>query len=117
MPNEKDWTEAQKKLVTQTEKGEIVWVVVPGLVRENDILGDAYGAHVANRFLAVYEYTYRVYTDEHTWTEETDVATEFVDEHGKLQWQWPKLPFRQQLLDAIRYRLSGAHEFLDAFLP
>jgi hypothetical protein len=85
-------------------------------IRKN-VVGDViYSAAVNGRMVVVYEYSYTAY-DVDGPTEENDVAIEFVDNMGNLQWQWPKLPYRWQLLDAIRYTLCGANDFLKTFLP
>ncbi len=126
MPNEQEWTRVQKELVRQTEAGELFWdsKYFPPSIRKN-VTGDViYSAAINGRMVIVYEYTYAVYDesgstlhDESGSTYEKDVSIEFVDNKGNLQWQWPQLPYRRQLLDAIQYRLSGAYDFLKSFLP
>lgn len=118
MPNEEKWTEVITKLTEQTEAGQVNWQQgspFGPVVRENDIR-DVYSAPVQGRWVLVYEYTYRSYSDEDVWTLENEVSIEFIDTEGKLQWKWPKLAGRWQLIEAIRYRISGAHEFLQGFL-
>jgi hypothetical protein len=121
MPDENRWTEAVKKLAEQTENGQVAWqqgIYSPTIRMNVNVIGDGiYSTAVNGRLLIAYEYTYRNYTNVDEWTDESEVAIEFVDAEGKLQYQWPKVPFRLQLLDAIRYRVSGAHLFLDSFVP
>jgi hypothetical protein len=121
MADENRWTEAVRMLSEQTEKGEVSWqqgLFPPDIRPYVTVSGDGiYSTVINGRKLIVYEYTYQNWIDSGNSTDETEVAIEFVDGEGKLQYQWPKLPFRLQLLDAIRYRVSGAYQFLDSFVP
>jgi len=113
MPSEADWEIVQRQLVTDTEDGKVNWSP-NSTVNRSDSTGDIYIAHVAGKMMIVYEYRY---PDFQTGEPTTDVAIEFIEPDGKSLWKWPQLAYRVQLLDAIRYRLSGAVDFLNALLP
>lgn len=101
----------------RTSQGTLTWQEISDtkLFREN-VVGAIYSGVVLGRALFVYECRYKDYTDEDHYELVPDIAIEFVDEKGALQWAWPKTPYRFQLLDAIRYQVSGADEFLKGFL-
>lgn len=112
------WNTAAQRLTILTERGSLKWIdnLWPLEIREA-VVGDAvYGATFKNKFLMVYEYSYRAYSDEDNFEWAKDVAIEFVDHQGNLQWQWPKVPYRIRLLDAIRCKVSGATDFLESLL-
>lgn len=112
------WDRALQKLITLTRDGSLTWSTDRFDRNSRDeVQGEAiYAAVLQERHLIVYEYRFKNYTDEDTWTWDTEVAVEFVDAEGNLQWPWPALRDRFQLLDAIRYQAAGAGEFLDGFL-
>ena len=119
MPDETKWTDALAKLIKKTEAGEVKWgpSPLPALIREDAVGGVIYFTAIQGRGLIVYEYTYKSYSvDVDSWIDDREVSIEFVDTAGNLQWRWPKLDQRSQLLDAIRYQLAGANEFLERFL-
>ena len=118
MPNVDQWTRAVQKLVQLTEDGKLNWndSQFPASLRE-EVLGNAiYGAIVEGRWVAAYEYRYKSYSDIDTWDWCDEVAIEFVKHNGDLEWRWPTVPYRVQLLDAIRAKVCGAHDFLKHFL-
>jgi hypothetical protein len=117
MPTDQDWAPAVKKLVALTESGKLSWNrLVQFPPRAEEIVGDAFRTAVQNHFIAVYEYRFRNFIDEERYVWETDVAIEFVDIEGRLQWRWPATPYRWQLIDAVRGQAAGAPEFLREFL-
>ena len=117
MAGEDDWTRAVRKLVALTESGGVTWVQFPqlGSKREN-VQGDAFYADVEGRPVAAYQYRFKSYEDEETWSWENEVAVEFVTSDGDLQWRWPATPYRWELLEAIRGQVAGARHFLESFL-
>lgn len=118
MSDGEKWDRALRKLIALTRDGSLIWNPnsVPRDSRD-EVQGEGiYATVLQERHLIVYEYRFRNYTDEDTWTWDTEVAVEFVDGEGNLQWPWPALPGRFQLLDAIRYQAAGAGEFLEEFL-
>lgn len=116
------WEEAVAKLVRMTESGQISWQPTYKLHERRghgaEIVGPAYVADVQGKRVAVYEFGYD--EDESSDSSSADwdsgVAMEFVDENFETEWVWPASGERWALLEAIRYRASGADRFLDAFL-
>lgn len=118
MVDTKQWAEVVKRLAKRTEEGTERWdtSLFSKDLRE-DVLGDGiYSATVQGRYLMVYEYQYKSYSDEDHYEWEREVAIEFVDTKGCLQWAWSRTPYNDQLLDAIRYQLAYADQFLKDFL-
>ena len=117
MPTDQDWAPAVKKLVALTESGKLTWDRFIGFPpRAEEIVGDALSAFVQARRIAVYEYRFKSYQDEDTWSWETEVAIEFVTDSGDLEWRWPATRYRWLLMDAIRSQRAKAPEFLRDFL-
>jgi hypothetical protein len=117
MPTDQDWAPAVKKLVALTESGELQWDRLSHMLsREEEIVGDVFRATVQSREIVVYEYRFKNYQDEDTWSWDTDVAIEFVRGGGELEWRWPETPSRWALIDAIRAQLARAPDFLRRFL-
>ena len=117
MSSDQEWAPAVKKLVALTESGELTWnrcVELPP--RAEDVQGDAFQTDVRGREIVVYEYRFRNFVDEDKYVWETDVAVEFVDHEGRVQWRWPSTPYHRHLLDAIRGQVARAPEFLREFL-
>ena len=118
MPTEDNWNEAARRLTVLTELGAVSWDDNrwSPTIRDGVVGDGVYGALYTNKWLMVYEYRYKAYIDEDRWDWQNDVAVEFVNEHGDLQWRWPKIPYRIRLLDAIRCKAAGADSFLKQLL-
>ncbi len=109
-----DWKAAVERLLAMTQAHELRWKT-SDLQRE-DAIGAVYEAEVHGRRVAVWEFSYRHYTDEDNWIPSQDVAIEFVDELGRCQWRWPETSGQGRLLDAVQYQVSNANEFLKQLL-
>src|SRR5436190_1140715 len=108
MSNEPNWDAAVGKLRQMTEDGTIEWVAdsrVEG-VRE-EVVAPGYHAEVSGRNVIVYEYRHKTYIYEDRYEWENEVAIEFVSGTLQLQYAWPEVGGRWQLLDAIRFQVSG----------
>ncbi len=142
MASENEWARATEKLVEITNSGSLNWQIHPNLREQrDDIQGDPYFALVQTRFIAVYEFRFKFYTDEDSWEFRNEVAVEFIEMGGKLEYRWPSTPKRSRstqrlfiemggkleyrwpstpkrwvLLDAIRCVVSRAPQFLKNFL-
>jgi len=125
MSDQDRWSAALTKLIQQTELDHIRWQTNLIPIHRDDVVGDIYICPVYGKYIAVYEYSYKKYTDDRGeesgegigWERATDVAIEFVlPPDGRLEWRWPARPMQRQLLDAIGYQASGARNFLDNFL-
>jgi len=118
MPTESEWEQAAQRMIDLTESGNLTWQVNAEIKsqREN-VEGDVYMALVQGRFIAVYEYKSQFYDEDiDGWNPRNEVAIEFIDLSGVLQYRWPAVPGRWRLLDAIRCVVSGARDFLKQFL-
>lgn len=120
MPNNDDWEGAVKKLLTLTESEKLNWSTVFGLDQQREnVVGDGFVADVEKRSILVYEYRFKAYADEDTWSWEEEVAIELVEFRGDKyhsEWRWPTTRYGWRLLDAIRCQRARAPEFLRAFL-
>lgn len=109
------WELAIDKLLEMTKAGSLKWRRAQNVGRE-DLVGDVYESFVQDRRIVIWEYRYQAFTDEDQWHWDNDVAIEFVDKEGDVEWRWPETPSRWGLLDAIRYQLVGGDEFLKQLL-
>jgi len=118
MPTEREWEQAAQRLIKLTQSQQLQWQADPRIkIRQENIQGDAYCAVVEERRIAVYEYKYQYYDDDlGGWDWRNEVGVEFVGSEGGLEYRWPAIPSRWQLLDAIRCVISGAQDFLKRFL-
>lgn len=108
------WDEAVVRLIELTNGGQLTWQR-SNVGRENTV-GGVYLTEHNNKRIIVYEYRYRYYRDEDDWTWLEDVAIEFVDSDGNSEWRWPAVTLRHELLDRVRYTISGAEDFLHGLL-
>ncbi|HZF49154.1 MAG TPA: hypothetical protein VE093_10925 [Polyangiaceae bacterium] len=117
-----DWSKAIEKLHHQTNAGAIQWepgdetMIYRHFERDN-IEGQAYFTELGDKHIAVYEYKYRTIDDfdQPTWT--SAVAVEFVTGDGRIEWRWPVSgPALFSLIEAIRFKTSGAEKFFEGFL-
>ncbi|MEX2317336.1 MAG: hypothetical protein WD669_09310 [Pirellulales bacterium] len=114
-----EWDDAIGKLAAMTEQGAIKWELHESFHgRGEDIaISPAFIAEVNGRNVLLYEYKYKYFTDVDEWTWQTDVAVEFVDDEGRLEYTWQgSRGSRQRLLDAIRYRAAHVDDFFKEFL-
>jgi len=128
MTTESEWEQAIEKLIIMTESRQLIWQADPKTKsRRENVEGDVYVAKVQGRNIAVYEYRFPYYDEDSSgcsssvgaisgWEMRNEVAIEFVDESGVLQYRWPAVAGRWTLLDIIRCAVSGAQDFLKTFL-
>jgi len=112
MTDKERWEQAIARLVEMTRDDALTWQRSID-VKRSDATGDVYEASIQGRRVVVWEYRFRSYDEPQA---EEDIAIEFVDMMGKTEWRWPEAPSRWSLLDAIRYQLAGAGDFLKHFL-
>lgn len=116
MATDKQWTDAVQKLFEQTNAGLLKWTVSPEIMRP-DVVGHVFTTRARDRVIAIYEFEYPWYnpdTDE-TITD-TNVAVEFIDQAGNLEYRWPKTRFHWALLEKVRFSVTAVQSFLDEFL-
>lgn len=115
--DEKEWDGATRVLIRLTQDGELKWRIDNNLPKKREhIVGRAYVAPYESKMIAIYQYKYQYYKDEDDYDWLNDVAIEFVDDDGDCEWQWPKVESRWELLEAVRYKNSGAGSFLKTLL-
>jgi hypothetical protein len=118
MPTEDEWEQAVQRMIELTESRHLNWRVLSQAKNQRkDVEGDVYAALVRGRCIAVYEYRFSFF-DEDIGNDDirNEVAIEFIEESGGLQYRWPAVAGRRQLLDAIRCIVAGAEEFIRSFL-
>jgi hypothetical protein len=114
-----DWDAAIEKLIALTEHDEIDWEPWDEFRGrgEDAAVPPAFRTEVNGRNVAIYEYRFKYYTDSDEWEYHTDIAIEFIDPSGRLEYAWQGSPYaRRRLLDAIRYRAAHVDDFLKEFL-
>ena len=112
-----DWKRATERLARLTVESRLEWVPFYELkARGEEKITEPVFLTVNDRRVAVYEYRYRYFTDEEKWEWDNEVAIEFVNENLDLEYRWPQVAGRLQLLDVIRYQVSNADKFLKEFL-
>jgi hypothetical protein len=117
--DEVNWDAAIDKLAELTERGDLEWDTVVNFHGRGEEVAvpPVFEANVKGRKVRVYEYQYKHYTDADEWDWATELAIEFVDENGNLEYPWKgRLGSRLRLLDAIRYRTAQVGDFLEEFL-
>jgi hypothetical protein len=118
MPTEYEWEQAVQRLIRLTESGELRWQVHPETTsRRENVEGEVYAASVEGRWIAVYQYRFPYYDEDiDGMIQRNEVAVEFIEPSGALQYRWPAVPGRSLLFDAITCAVSGAQDFLKRFL-
>ncbi len=120
---ETDWKKAVEKLTYLTRDGNLEWVALNkqqftsvAESRNEEIRPPIYSAKVMGRRVFVYEYRYRSYHEEDEWHWEDEVGIEFASETFTMEYEWPQVPGRHQLLDEIRLKVAKAEDFIAEFL-
>jgi hypothetical protein len=112
---EHNWEAAIRKLVALTTSDSITWREAEDVSRP-DVVGKVYVAGALNRRIAVYERRRKTWNTPTTWYWQPEPVVELVDEHGTLEWKWPKCEAATELLEAVRYQHSRAEAFLLTWL-
>ncbi len=120
MPTDVEWERVLRKLTEQTEAGEVSWRQATEVKRDN-LVGTAYAAVAKNRNVCVYEFRYKEYlgsgAGDDDWEWENEVAVEFISGiDDQVEYQWPAVHGRWELLDKVRCVVSGAADFVKDFL-
>jgi len=136
MANEKNkWIDAVGKLLEFTQEGSLSWESVkpPAYLNSepaNSRVDVVYEAHYKDRTLRLYEARYKVekphpylttsatsFFDQREypyWTGTT--VLELLDDNELSPWVFPKTQVLDDLLDAVRYQVSGVKDFLNEIL-
>lgn len=125
--------EAMGKLILLTQKGKIEWESInPDVVQrsgQDDIISSAFMCSYKEQLLRVYLRKYKaapksfglisvIVSDGKKpslqWYSE--VILELINSNGHSLWQFPKENILKDLLEAIRYKTSGAHNVIQSLL-
>jgi hypothetical protein len=116
-----DWERATERLARLTVERRLEWESTYERMSRDDmrVIEPVFMTTVNDRRVAVYEYQYQYFTDEDEWKWKNEVVVEFVhcvNGNWDLEYRWPQVAGRLQLLEAIRYQVSNADKFLKEFL-
>lgn len=116
--NDRDrWTKFVNKLITQTAKGQLKWEDSSDKTSRKYALGPIFTAEIIeDKYVAIFRYEFRYYTDEEEYDIRKDVAIELVDEDRRELWRLPEVGERHELIDLLEFHEAGAEATLDEFL-
>lgn len=115
--DERKWTTFVEKLIARTQDESIEWKDCRRTTRRERSKGPIFVSEiVADKFVAVYRYTYDYYTDVDEYDEREDIAIELVDGDGEKLWRLPDVPPRYRLIDLLEFKDADAEGTLNAFL-
>lgn len=116
----KDYTRTIIKINRETKEGKLVWEssgIRPTSLSGNEILkGLEYSCKVLTKILRLYQYQYKIYTDEDTYYWENGYRLEFIDIWGNTQWPFPYNRAIDDLYDSVQFKLVNVEGFMDDFL-
>lgn len=124
-PNDLEmWEQAVRRLIDLTNDGTITWEPLPEEFRlsqstEMRVLPPVFASTVQDKSIVVFEYAYKYYTDGDDWRFENDIGicfSVYADGGFRPGWTWPATASRHALWDAIKFRQSGAGDFLEQLL-
>lgn len=120
MKEEEKILKAVTCLIEQTQDGKLKWNACQP---PNDITEGKEGTvHIVyqterdNKLIRLYEYKDRVYTDEDVWHWDDRVALELSNEPKNAWWRFPRHSVIWDLLEAVKFKVAGADEFIDNLL-
>lgn len=125
--------DAMGKLLLLTQKGAIEWKSVsPSSVKGaglEDIVTSSFVCKYQDKFLRIYRRKYKgpsslsflggIWGNTEKQSElrwYSEVVLELIDENGSSLWQFPKGEILRDLLEAIKYKASGAHDLINSLL-
>ena len=115
--DEKKWAAFVEKLISATQEGKIKWEDFCQKTNRERVIGSIFVATiVANKFVAVYRYTYDYYTDVDEYTEHEEIAIELVDNNGEKLWRLPNVNQRYSLIDLLEFKSADADRTFEAFI-
>lgn len=124
--------EAIGKLIQLTQKGKVEWNSVdPDVVQSHppeDMVNSVFICNYKDKLLRIYHRKYKSYPGlglsffsinekspkEKKWFSE--VVLELIDDSGNSVWQFPKERILHDLLDAVKYKASGASDVIQSLL-
>lgn len=125
--------EAMGRLLLLTQNGEISWYLVDSedvqnKKKDDEIISSVFRAEHKDKLLQIYRRRYQqLYTSvpffvsgssskepQVRWR--TDVCLELIDPDGALLWEFPEEEILTDLLEAIRFKVSGAGDLIDSLL-
>jgi len=128
------WIDAVGKLLEFTQEGSLLWESVkpPAYLTSepgNSRIDVVYEAQYKDRTLRLYEARYKVekpnsffltsatslFDQQYPYWTSTTVL-ELLDDNALSPWAFPKTQVLDDLLDAVRYQVSGVRDFLNEIL-
>ncbi len=127
--------EAIAKLLFLTQQGKINWTPIdPNKVKttyENEIISFVFSTSYKEKRLRIYKRKYKTLqiitpsirfsiqdylnpVKETVWVSE--IALEITDNYGNPIWRFPEEEILRDLLEAIKYKASGAHDLINSLL-
>jgi len=125
--------EATARLLFLTQNGDIDWYLgepedVQNKKTNGEILRSVFRTEYRDKTLQIYERRYQQLfrgglsgllvdsSSEPQMRWRTDVCLELIDVEGAMLWEFPNEEILPDLLEAIRYKVSGAGDLIDSLL-
>lgn len=117
MMSKDEWDAAARVLIKLTRNEGLTWKIENAIAKSREnVVGNIYTTNFESKKIAVYEYRFQYYVSEDEYLWRNDVAIEFIALSDTVEWQWPQVESRWELLEAIRYKNSRAEDFLKSLL-
>jgi hypothetical protein len=110
------WSEFCERLIAKTASGDLEWEDWGGRIGRPDARSPLFVARYKAWRILIFKYSYKYFYDEERFDWDEEVAMELIDDTGKNEWTFPKVPNRYQLLDRIQFNHSDVQSLLDDVL-
>lgn len=127
--------EAIAKLLFLTQHGKINWISIdPSVIRtsaNDEVICSAFLCSYKEKQLRIYLRKYKAMPAPIDWTSQifgvkvqktseprwySEVILELTDDRENSAWQFPKEKILHDLLEAVKYKASGAHDLIQSLL-
>jgi hypothetical protein len=115
MSNLKDYVKLTAEFTRLTQKEEIKWLKKPALNYMSSYhrrVEYVYTTKYKDRYLRIYEESYRIYNEEGDYDWDSRIVFELVDAEGNNLWTFPYINGIRELFDAIKYKDANVAEFI-----
>jgi|688.fasta_scaffold187054_5 hypothetical protein len=110
------WTEFCERLIAKTASGDLKWKDWGHKIGRPEARSPLFVATYKTWRILVFKYAYKYFHDEDRYDWDEEVGMELIDDAGKNEWTFPKVPNRYQLLDRIQFNHSDVQSLLDDVL-